>query len=75
MSLLIGKKLFLQIIYANHFIENFTKNYVVAAELSGQSMIQTDIDVLQGLLKCVGKILQKVLSKIPRFPERKKLLR
>ena len=28
------------------------KNYVVAAELSGQSMIQTDIDVLQGLLKC-----------------------
>ena len=34
-------------------------------------MIQTDIDVLQGLLKRGWKILQKVLSQIPRFPERK----
>ena len=45
------KRLFVQIIYANHFVKISQKNYVVAAELSGQSMIQTDIDVLQGLLK------------------------
>ena len=45
------KRLFVQIIYANHFVKISQKNYVVAAELSGQNMIQTDIDVLHGLLK------------------------